>query len=490
MSFSRRIFQNTKTVLEMPLRAKILQSELAPITSIRTMNTSSEMEPEVKFYSNGGLRTILLNRPKKLNALNQNMCQLITPRLQEWLKSDLSTVLLLKGAGDRALCAGGDVAAISNAILERGDEGSQSSIEYFKDEYELDHFIAAYPKPYVSFLNGITMGGGVGLSLNGSFRVATEKTVVAMPETNIGFFPDVGGSFFLSRLDGQLGVFLGLTSHRLSGRDVVYAGLATHYIPSHRLEKVEQRLVEISSSGQKNHELYKMVNDALEEFSEEPEKGYVYELSGEKRSLIDDCFKFDTVEEIIQALEANGSEFALKTKDTMLARSPTSLKVTLAAIRRGKNLDVTSAFTKEYEMAENFVFAPSSDFAEGVNALLITKPSRKAQWNPSSIGEVTDEIVHRHLNKRQGSSAPAIEFHLDADFKDYPHHFGYPSEKEIEDYVIGNNTGREFKVTRKEVFEHFIEVYSKSGLGVKLAEVLDRKSRLDSDNKEFLDWVY
>lgn len=473
----------------MPLRAKIRQSELAPSSLVRNMSTSGEVvEPEVKFYSNGGLRTVLLNRPKKLNALNQNMCQLITPRLNEWMKSDLAKIVLLKGAGDRALCAGGDVTAISNAIRERGDEGSQSSIEYFKDEYELDHLIACYPKPYISFLNGITMGGGVGLSLNGSFKVATEKTVVAMPETNIGFFPDVGGSFFLSRLDGELGVFLGLTSHRIKGRDVLYAGLASHYIPSHRLPQVEERLVEISNSGAEN--LYELVNNTLEDFSEEPEQGYLYELSGEKRKIVDECFRFNTVEEIINALESNGSAFALEAKETMLTRSPTSLKVTLAAIRRGKSLTITETFAKDYDLAENFVFAPSNDFAEGVNALLITKPSRKAEWNPATVGEVTDEIVERYLAKRPGSNAPAIEFLVAADYHEYPHRYVYPTEKEIEDYVVGNNTSREFKTTRQEVFDHFNDIYPKTGLNIKIKEVLDRKTKPDPNEKDLIDWDY
>ena len=188
--------------------------------SVQTEATPRELpgdDPDdVLFNSHFGVRTIELNRPKKLNSLDGSMCRKIIPRLLEWEKSDMISAVIMKGAGEKALCAGGDVAALAHWNQE-GEAGRQRSIDYFALEYKLDHLIATYTKPYISFMDGITMGGGVGLSAHAPFRIATERTVFAMPETTIGFFPDVGGSFFLPRLDGQLGKYLALTSERLNG---------------------------------------------------------------------------------------------------------------------------------------------------------------------------------------------------------------------------------------------------------------------------------
>jgi 3-hydroxyisobutyryl-CoA hydrolase len=178
-------------------------------------------DPEdVSFSQSYGLRTIELNRPKKLNPLNGSMARKIIGRLKEWEKSELANVIVIQGAG-RAFCAGGDVTALANWNRE-GPAGSQKSSDYFALEYMLDHMIACYPKPYVAYCDGITMGGGVGLSAHAPFRIATENTVFAMPETTIGFFPDVGASFFLPKMDGEMGMYLALTSEQLKGVDVLY----------------------------------------------------------------------------------------------------------------------------------------------------------------------------------------------------------------------------------------------------------------------------
>lgn len=174
---------------------------------------------DVLFDKIYGVRTIELNRPKKLNSLNGSMARKIIPRLREWSQSQLANVIVIKGSG-RAFCAGGDVVALAQQNQE-GAEAQQKSKDYFGLEYKLDHLIATYSKPYVAFLDGITMGGGVGLSVHAPFRIATENTVFAMPETTIGFFPDVGASFFLPRMDGQLGKYLALTSAQLKGADVL-----------------------------------------------------------------------------------------------------------------------------------------------------------------------------------------------------------------------------------------------------------------------------
>lgn len=227
--------------LAMPLRARIMQSS-RPVCQSSTRTYPAHLPTQLPQYASQseadlvrpqpndepddvvfdkiyGVRTIELNRPKKLNSLNGSMARKIIPRLREWSQSQLANVIIIKGNG-RAFCAGGDVAALAE-LNQQGTEGQQQSSDYFGLEYKLDHLIATYSKPYVAFMDGITMGGGVGLSVHAPFRIATENTVFAMPETTIGFFPDVGASFFLPRMDGQMGTYLALTSEQLKGVDVL-----------------------------------------------------------------------------------------------------------------------------------------------------------------------------------------------------------------------------------------------------------------------------
>lgn len=203
----------------MPLKARITNPEITAQRFAMSTEVPKELpgdqDNDVVFGTKYGVRTIELNRPDKLNSLNGSMARKIFPRLVEWEKSQLANVIIMKGAG-RAFCAGGDVAALAKQN-KQGEAGQQESKDYFALEYKLDHLIATYPKPYVAFMDGITMGGGVGLSVHAPFRIATEKTVFAMPETTIGFFPDVGASFFLPRMDGEIGTYLALTSEQLKG---------------------------------------------------------------------------------------------------------------------------------------------------------------------------------------------------------------------------------------------------------------------------------
>ncbi|KAA8915864.1 hypothetical protein TRICI_001989 [Trichomonascus ciferrii] len=471
----------------MPLRAKISPSFL------QRYFTGAEAAPEVKFHSLKASRTVTLNRPNKLNSLNLNMVEEILPRLQEWEKSDAAKLVVLKGEGEKSLCAGGDVAALASGIANEGEAGSKKATHYFEREYILDQYIATYPKPFVALQDGITMGGGVGLSVHAPFRIATEKTMFAMPETNIGFFPDVGGTFFLSRLDGELGVYLGLTSERLKGFDALYAGVATHYVPSNRLPDLEARLAELTHprgvDSSSEVDLYTVINNVIEEFCEPFPQDYAFSLSGEKRKVIDTCFAHDSVEEILTALSNHPSEFAQKTKETISKRSPTSVKVALAAIRRAKQNDFTANITGEYHLAEHFMYHP--DFVEGVSALLLTKPSREPKWTPAQLADVKDADVASFFSKKPGTNAGDIKFLTKKTFKEYPHNFGLPSEQEIKDYVLGNNSTREFKATRQEVLDHFADLYKgKLGLEYKVNEVLSRKTTPDSSDPSLLDWVY
>ncbi|KAG5947004.1 hypothetical protein E4U59_002397 [Claviceps monticola] len=258
---------------------------------------------DVIFVSKYGLRTIILNRPKQLNSLNGSMIRKIVPRMIEWEKSAMANIVVLKGAGNRALCAGGDVAALAK-LNQEGPDGWKMSADFFALEYKLMHYIATYKKPYVALMDGVTMGGGVGLSMHAPFRIATEKTVFAMPETTIGFFPDVGASFFLPRLNGAMGTYLALTSDRLIGPNVFYSGIATHYLHSSSLPDLEAHLAELRFRD--DDEMPKklaVINNTLEEFCTGLPYDQPIRPRGEVRKVIDRCFNKNNVADIIAALK-------------------------------------------------------------------------------------------------------------------------------------------------------------------------------------------
>lgn len=381
---------------------------------------------------------------------------------------------MVTGAGPKALCAGGDVAALA-LQNEKGPEGQQQSTDFFGLEYTLDHTIATYTKPFISVMDGITMGGGVGLSVHAPFRIATENTLFAMPETTIGFFPDVGGSFFLPRLDGQIGTYLALTSERLRGAQALYAGVATHYFHSSVLSNLTGRLSElVFRDSAPLEERLDLVNKTMAEYStglpsqrEEPML-----LAGSLREAIDRCFSFHTMEQIFQALEKetqleNGQkEWAQKTLETLSARSPTSLKVALRQMRVGRKWSISETFQREHHLAGKFMRHP--DFVEGVKARLMSKPPRQAAWQPATLAEIKSEDVDAFFAIPEGETR--LPLLSDTDYYDYPHaHYGLPSQKEIEQFVM-NASG-----DRREVVNKFLAQWgNKEGVRQKLSEVLAR----------------
>ncbi|EAU36948.1 conserved hypothetical protein [Aspergillus terreus NIH2624] len=471
----------------MPLRAKVTNPAFG---STAKMSTSPDLpkelpgdEPDdVLFNSLYGVRLIELNRPKKLNSLNGSMARKILPRLKEWEKSQLANVVMVSGAGSKALCAGGDVAALA-LQNEQGPEGQQKSTDFFGLEYCLDHTIATYPKPFISVMDGITMGGGVGLSVHAPFRIATERTVFAMPETTIGFFPDVGGSFFLPRLDGEVGTYLALTSERLTGVQTLYAGIATHYLHSSVLSNLTSRLAELVFKDSASlPERLDLVNKTMAEFStglpslqEEPML-----LAGSLRSAIDRCFKFNTVEEILEALEkeTEHKEWAQKTLQTLSIRSPTSLRVALRQMRVGKKWSISETFQREHHIAAKFMQHP--DFVEGVKARLMSKPARQASWQPATLQEVTNADVDAFFQIPQGETR--LPLLSETDYDNYPHaHYALPSEAEIEKVVRGNTQAQD------KVVSEFVQKWgNKEGVREKVAEVLARRT---VRTPEGLQWV-
>ncbi|KAG0737458.1 hypothetical protein G6F57_003367 [Rhizopus arrhizus] len=487
---NKRVLNSLPTAVRMSTTTRgLTQPKIIDLSSLNTKKmystTSASIsgleasQVEVVHKSNLAVREVVLNRPKKLNALNLPMVRSITPQLQAWEKSDLAKIIILKHSGGKGFCAGGDV----KTVVDLAEAKDSNAAKFFEEEYQLDHLIATLDTPYVSIMDGITMGGGVGLSVHAPFRIATENTLFAMPETAIGFLPEVGGSFFLPRLDGQLGVYLGLTGKRLKGVDTLYAGIATHYVPSSRLGDLEARLAELENPT------HDMINQAIEEFSAELENETTFSLSGSIRQSIDRCFKYDTIAEIVKAIEKEEeSEWKKETLKLLSSMSPTSLKVTLQQIRNGSALSLAQCFKMEYHLVQKFL--QGHDFKEGVYATLVSRS--KAKWQPSELSQVDDRQIKQDYF--DSPSPLRLELLNKRDFKKYPHRkYMLPSEEDIMRVVTGEapDVGN-YALNRQQVIDYLLrERQGKQGVKQKVSEVLDRKTienKKDSDKS--LKWVY
>ncbi len=340
-------------------------------------------EQDILFEVKHGAGFITLNRPKALNALTLGMIHEMSLQLAAWQEDPSVKAVLIQGAGDRAFCAGGDV----RAVWEAGRKGDPLTAEFFRAEYRLNRMIHVFAKPYVALIDGITMGGGVGLSVHGSHRVAGDRTMVAMPEVGIGLFPDVGGTYFLPRLPGRTGLFLALTGWRLSAADAVYCGVATDYVPSERREELVAAFAELDWAKAQPDTL---VDGLIERFKADPG---VSQLA-DHQQLIDHCFSARSVESILAELDKAGDEWAAKVAAIIRRQSPTSLKVTFAQLEKGAELDFDQAMIQEYRLSQAFL--AGKDFYEGIRALLVDK-DQQPKWTPGDLSEVSAELVEDHF---------------------------------------------------------------------------------------------
>ncbi|NXC38520.1 HIBCH protein, partial [Penelope pileata] len=345
------------------------------------MRKHTDSAAEVLLEKKGGAGIITLNRPKVLNALTFSMIQQIYPQIKTWEQDPETFLIIIKGTGGKAFCAGGDIRAIADA----GKAGDKMTQVFFRQEYTLNNAIGTCKKPYVALIDGITMGGGVGLSVHGHFRVATEKTVFAMPETAIGLFPDVGGGYFLPRLPGKIGYYLALTGFRLKGRDVLKAGIATHFVESQKLPDLEKDLIALKSPSKEN--IADLLNSYHVQSKIDQEKEFVLDEHMEK---INSLFSADSMEEIVKKLKKDGSPFAIKQLETINKMSPTSLKLALRQLREGASMSLQDVFTMEYRLSQACM--RGHDFYEGVRAVLVDK-DQAPRWQPAALEEVSDEFV-------------------------------------------------------------------------------------------------
>lgn len=327
-----------------------------------------------------GLATLLLNRPNALNAITQSMVEQVAKALRAWETDGAVQAVLIEGAGERAFCAGGDVVAVSKA----GQAGSDLAKTFFQEEYRLNRAIAMFTKPYIAFLDGIVMGGGVGLSVHGQHRIATERTLFAMPETGIGLFPDVGGSHFLSRCPGESGVYLGLTGARLQAADLIALGLADAHVPSKARDAFVADLQALDWQAADPHALVKAVTAKHATDAGEA-------LLAPDREQMDVLFAGDDYGAILSRLRSDGGAFATKAVKWLSGKSPTMLHVTLEQLRRGRRQSFDENMVMEYRMVRR-AMQPGSDFHEGVRALLIDK-DKSPKWSPADPTEVRSDRV-------------------------------------------------------------------------------------------------
>lgn len=332
---------------------------------------------------NGHLGVITLNRPNVLNALNMQMIQELFSQLKKWAAIKDIKAVIVNAAEGRAFCAGGDIRSTYECVKEKNPH----MMDFFNDEYALNRFIYYYPKPYIALLDGITMGGGAGISINGSHRVATERLLFAMPETGIGFFPDVGGTYFLPRLPGYNGFYLGLTGARIKADDCVALGIAQHRIQRIALPNLIDALTEERFSD----DAFASVTHIINQFREDIKP----EILPQHQEVIDACFSLHTMEDIVRALRQQTDKFSQETLEVLTKKSPTSLKVTLRALQLGKEMDFDRCMLQEARLAEKFL--QSHDFVEGIRAVIIDKDQKPA-WYPDSLDRVNDDVVDSYFN--------------------------------------------------------------------------------------------
>ncbi|CAG2176744.1 unnamed protein product [Oppiella nova] len=340
---------------------------------------------------------ITLNRPKALHSLTVEMVKKIYPQLKSWETDNTMKMVMIKATGDKAFCAGGDVKSIALS-----GKGAPITDEFFREEYRMNNLIGSLSIPYVSLINGIVMGGGVGISVHGPFRVVTEKAVFAMPETAIGFFPDVGASHFLPRLPGKLGLFLGLTGHRLSGRDIVKAGVGTHFVPSAHLKDLEQEIMRLE-----NPDLHS-IDKILTKYQEQWEQDFKKEFSLKPQiGRINSAFGGQSVEEIVANLKKDGSEWSKAQLEVLSRMCPMSLKLTFEELKRGHSSTLPECLKMEFRLSQHCMKA--DDFFTGVTSVLVDKSKAPPVWKHRTLEEISDAEVQSYF---QPLSAPHKEIQL------------------------------------------------------------------------------
>lgn len=338
------------------------------------------MTDEVFFTQEGALGVITLNRPNALNALTLTMILAMQRQLSLWRNDESIHAVVVRAVPGNAFCAGGDI----RSLYFSGPESDVEQMQFFWHEYRLNHFIHHFSKPYISLIDGIVMGGGVGISMHGSHPIASERLVFAMPETGIGFFPDIGASYLLTRCLGSLGIYLGLTGNRLDAQGALGAGLVKGVVASEHMPALFDALMNADLS----EDAFDRVDRCLQNFA------MVSSEEETSLSLINLCFAHPTVEMIRHSLQSNEGEWAARIDATLAQKSPLSLKVTLAQLQKAKGLALAQCLQMDYDIVRHFMHG--HDFYEGVRALLIDK-DKNPRWNPACLELVAENLVQSYF---------------------------------------------------------------------------------------------
>lgn len=345
------------------------------------------VDGDIVFSNDGGFARVTLNRPKALNALTQIMAVALDTQLKAWQADDSVHAVAIKGAaredGRVPFCSGGDIRFLHQ---QQNDPERQFAITFYEQEYRLNTLVFRFPKPYVALIDGVVMGGGVGISFHGSHRVMSEHALFAMPETGIGLFPDVGATYFLPRCPGRMGLYMGLSGARIGVADALYLGLATHHVPSARMAAFESALAAADLSGAAGS----AIETVLTEFSADSGDAAL----AARQEEVDRCFAGDSVAAILANLAEEGTEWAEETRATLLEKSPTSLKITYRQLTQYSDLDFEAAMKIEYRMAIRCNF--SHEFYEGIRAQIIDK-DRQPKWRPATLEDVGADLVESYF---------------------------------------------------------------------------------------------
>ncbi len=346
------------------------------------------MTNEILFETIGDWGVVTLNNEKALNALNWEMVKAMHAQLQRWAGDPAVKAVMVKGAGDRAFCAGGDI----RWLYENGQRDPNGTAEFFRDEYTNNSLIYHYPKPYIALIDGITMGGGVGISVHGDFRVAGDNTLFAMPETGIGLFPDVGGGHFMPRLHDGVGLYYALTGARAKAADCMASGIATHYVAADKYEELEKSLLKAPLGDHAHAD----IETVLDVYAGDPGHAEINDKRADIKRFFDGP---ETLEEMMTALGNDDSDFAKATLKTLARMSPTSLKLTFEQMKKGHQLDFDDNMKMEFRMVCRVL--SGQDFYEGVRAQIIDK-DRTPKWSPALLSEVGPDTLNEYFEPVSG----------------------------------------------------------------------------------------
>jgi enoyl-CoA hydratase/3-hydroxyisobutyryl-CoA hydrolase len=322
---------------------------------------------------------IKLNRPKALNSLNVEIIRGLSKTLESWQTLKPVKQVIIEGSGEKAFCAGGDVRSVYYA---RQGDNFHLMDEIFREEYQLNYAISCYPKPYIALIHGICMGGGLGVSVHGTYRIVTDNTIMAMPETAIGFFPDIGATYFLNQCPGDLGVFLGVMGERIHAGDALYSGLATHYVPQKHWSSLKADLYKVTDEEE--------IDNVLQQYHQPK----VSEKLESWRHLIDQTFAGHDIDIVIDRLKTSSNPIVQGWWQELKKKSPRSVKLSFAALRKARGLSLKEALIQEYRLSQACMNHP--DFFEGVRALLVDKDNQPL-WQPHDLDLVTKDMIESYF---------------------------------------------------------------------------------------------